>query len=1027
MALSGGTAPAHGTVHNPAAPRTSLRLVSHSLAPNRRRRPSRWCRNVDRLSRRLGWLARHTPTLLLASAITFVLIHALSLLLPEAKWVPTYPDARSYVLTLWQVTAALGGLALVILVFLVESIGHTALRGLVWKRFVRSKELHVPAALIFGTTLSAGFSSLLLMQSADELTYPFVALRNLVILDSLLFAAATTSIAVLYLRLFSRLDPAHLHQLLLDELLETVSSSVTAAITLRHDRRALRQLCGSLAISTIPDADLSPGMVPIQLHANGFVEKIHTRRLRQLVTLLKRTEQPIALLAVTIGSRISPHGTDIIFVELTDHSPETMRVARRMLQIRPMSQHPLTRLQHGYTALVSQTLQAIASRDLGEVRQYLYVLSQPLTLAVELLEREHFRLRDLDFDNLLWLDIPMLERPFREYERIIDAASASADRDMILEVSSWPTDVMTTMLDLDAIEYYERASGYVVLLYNLSRLDASSQARVLMRDRAWRNLQSILTYDIPNRIRLSTNGHMVQRLSQYTFIALTVLADLMKRAIDNSDPEYIDEILNQLQVLVTPANMVYGLAANPTMMLSLSDNHTETVDEAKAAMLLQVRNHQSILRLSLVAWTDLRHSQGTITDAAARRFLERLTSQFVGFEELWTAFRNAVLNRDEFRLPLSRWEAMDHAELIGGVTHSNARLARAFAILSLGKSLPIGTIPWIGESIADASGIENLVSQALDTIPSEGCEWANVTGDAELATKRARLLAVIQDFVLHSRHREETLILEQDISATKVEMFKTDVMAAWQEHSWLRHLLEQAGKVHEVRAEDITTGFGIAEVTEKEPFLEDTGSVQWPSTGKTYGAVLARSETAAWLNRLGSELPQYRLGTRTIAQALRVLIKWLRRRGYGSLRVAYSGPFEHLSALTIDTKYNADRDRRGWESGYWTSIDDVPVYIVSEDSDPILLLFDVERLCTVHQRISADGDAVSIRVQGFDLATSKQVAKERPRWLPDSTQSLDNDELALYLRARVKLWVVEDCELVVDDPQAGVALNLNSV
>jgi hypothetical protein len=970
------------------------------------------------------------PAAILLVLAAVGVLHAPFLLTPEIRGLPETADSREFLFALWQVSAALLGIAFVVLIFIVETIHRSTGGRFVWERFLERSFLYPITAFFLGTIVAVGAGSLALLPSPDKGLPQPSGLANLVALDSALFLAALSGLLWLYYQAFRLADPAFVQNLAIESLSDTVRRAVSRTFLSKVEDHILRQECEALGFRYWAGTSDWPGMEAVRIDTPGTVRDVNLHELKNLAGLLADRSEQRAIVALGIGRLVSRDSNAGIFVHRGDLNEKVVSQVPRCFKIVTRQPERGPDLEAAFGFLTEQALESIRAGRLAQLGGVLDALQQPIRVALETLRSYGVVFDAATARNIFSFEWPALDRPFREYERIVEAAARSGDANIVREAAYWPCSVMSLSIQQRDHYFYRQAVAHLPYLYQLAQHGASERATETLRDRAWRHLKEFGTFQIMPRLQATGDVALIAALGDYATALLHESANLLRLAIDGNDRPYLEEAGRGLwqAIDIRFESTQLGLGEDP-LDQSRHIPPARDLARAKADFLIGVANSRAALWMALGGWVCHRWATGRIAPDMAQTAFGQLSEPFGDFTHLWRAFNSALSAESGDRLPSSHWEMSEHPEGKVVFLSPEGHVALFFALVAL-TNIPadaqqrLQTLGTPGE----ARWAKGLVATALQEIKANPSRWHQLIGDADRSTQEAALAALMHAAEAEEERRERLHIMEQQLSGAKVADFKTEFLAAWVSGGLFRRLLDAADAIeypHEQPPPGHT--FGLWNIRPKGPFVQDTGGVAWMGAGgQPFGVSVASGEDNGIYEAMRKGARRYRLGKRTVGKKLSEILRSLRDSGFPPDVIILCGDWQvlrHLEQSATYTPFYANAvehppDFRGTFEG-------VPVYMRPATGESEFLVVSLQSVGHLVQYVTDDNSIFRrFEIKGYSMEEAREVAAGNRSWLPQDVRTLADDALVDYLRENVEIRIEQAFEMRIDQKLAARRLTV---
>lgn len=963
--------------------------------------------------------------------IFLAVLHVIFLALPPIPGAPDLDEGRDFLFTLWQVSAAVIGIAFVLLILIVEAI-HRSIQGeYLWVRFSRSSGLFMVTALLLGTIVAIGAGAFWLLPSSDWVPAPSSRLTNLVLLDISLFALSLAGLLWLYLNVFRFLNPSFVHRLTVEAVSSAVREALSAELRSRFENHILREECKRLGLLHDPGATQLGQMQPVPIAESGVVIDVNLRELRKLSALITSTTQPKAIVAVSPGQTLARDRNTGMFVRQDDRRVEVEAQVRRCFKVARANREVPRDLEEAFSSLTEQALRAIEFGRQDQFRRVLDALREPIRVALETLRSCGIAFDPVTARNIFPFEWPPLERPFREYERIIEAAARSGDSNIVLEAAFWPYTVMRLSLEERDHFFYREAVRYFPYLYQLSRMDVPDRSRTLLADRAWTHLKEFASFDITSRLRGAQDVELLGALRSYSAELFTAFTNLLRTAIDAGDRGYFEEAAHgywqaiDIQFAVNAPGVAFDLTQRDPFVSA-----SRELGQHRADAFVRIADRRDALWFSLGAWVCHRWARSHLSPERARELFALLVEPFQDFRRLWRAFNSALSTESADRLPLSTWELGEHPSERVVSLQPEAHLALFFTLVAL-TNIPDRIherVPSLA-TLSQARWAKGLVSSALEQIRSGRERWKLLIGDTDTAAQEAEIEALVDAAEADEERRNRLRIMEQDLSPTKLEEFKAEFLEAWASSGLMRRLLADAGVIEYVRESRRNLRLlGMWKMIPKGAFVDDTGGTYWRGVGRNFGEGMASGEDRMIYEAIRKAARASRLGRETVPAKLARIIERLGEEGVTPGVILLTGGWDTLQRLERDAEFvpvwrmRYAGDRPAHFQGTFRGI---PLYMVNLDVDPEFLVASLKTVGRLLQFLSEEDSIFrKFEIKDYPLESARELAAADRSWMPAEVRDLQEDQLIEYLRENVSVRIEQSLEMRIDYRQAARRLVL---
>jgi len=334
--------------------------------------------------------------------------------------------------------------------------------------------------------------------------------------------------------------------------------------------------------------------------------------------------------------------------------------------------------------------------------------------------------------------------------------------------------------------------------------------------------------------------------------------------------------------------------------------------------------------------------------------------------------------------------------------------------------------------LADPENGQGLV-QALRAIQEQRERWSVVL-EPKHFDKIENLLELLSRARDEERRNEESRIIAAELSATKLQDFKANLVSALNRFGRMRALFERLKLVYQ--AEDATNvpSWGYNQIDEKGAYIGDSGNVSYVGWGEEYGRGLGRTEDSrVFLDMIGAAGTKRLVGRGALVEEVSECL----------VKAKFKNPIM-LHSLSSEMEFSEFRRRDAFTARHRpdcppTEISDIdgfmgvlkigsrilPVFDVTVSGEGLegkVVVADLPRFARWDQYSAADKpgeedyliDRIYIRVTDLnkDNVLRQEILTKSPDWL---AQKPDREK---YLRSQVVVNVYEKFRLRILDSSA---------
>ena len=847
-------------------------------------------------------------------------------------------------------------------------------------------------------------------------------LENLAYLDFAFFIVSLGAVMVLYRDAFRFLNPTFARQLAGEALKTAIGESLDRRMAQRLADNLLRTECDRLNITYDLSAYRWGRLNPIECPDEGMVADIHLPRLEALVARISKEHgMSRAVLTAGIGSTVRGDDRALMFVSSGEQADALKKEARNCFRLSQDDPRDDRRA-------VSQAFGFITEHGIDAIRRGrihdLELVLDDLVAAIQS-TLDHFALFGVRFDadasrQIFPFEWPPLDRPFQEYQRLLEFAAHNGDADILLDILYWPWKVMRLSMDAGDHYFYEQAVNLFPYFYPMSKLDVPSRHRHLLTNRSWTHLREFGGLELAGRFRTASEDSVVDRLASYWKELFNAYVGLLRGALEEPDVELFREAARGFW----RAMDLHHLASRLPVTIDLSRRDPIVgptpagLDAKKANALLTIADRRDALWFTLGAWLCRLWRNSEVPPDSASELYVILVEPFGDVRRCWRAFATAMRAESTDRLPLSNWEM---SKLEPEKVHS-VDTAYYLALFFAAAALPLLSVddsPSI-EVLAplhEVAWVSDHVERALKEIEEAPERWTRLIGEpGREAVRFSRIRALLKAAKEAEEEREREAIKRQSVSADKLAEFKSEFLAEWYVDAMFRRIFASAGGIaYEPNVHPDKRILVISLMLPKGIFVGDPGRTHWMQVGADVGRSVAAGEDDLILKGLRAGAETTLLTRDNVIDVIGAAAQ--ETSSPEGCAIVVGRRWDELQMFYRSSRFTPDYAIESPKhAGIYGLLDETPVYLNHDlDSDEILVL-DLARSGKVIQYLY-EGDSMFTRfdVQEYSDEEAANRSSGDVSWLPSEARALPQEKIVEYLREHVWLRIEESLAFDADN------------
>lgn len=1005
------------------------------------------------------YAASHRSLLPVVVALIFV---DLAALVAGIRAAPTWICAdslRGFVFALWQVTAAILGVTLVVVVFLVQSILTEEQReeGL-FRLYVRKSYIlpitFLGIGLVANMGLVSGFLSLGTMTRLGPLS--MLATINL-----LIFISTLLLIAWLYWRTVQFLSPRFLRAAIREVVREGVVVGVRGEIARRLGLNLLRQRCEELGIAYLHESSpIGKVVVPVTMPVRQkalYVEDLDLDRLKRFAAevmrrrLERQTDEPVAWLVKGYRSVVSAFFDEIGYLPVEDYSDELAALLVGCLKTREYREK--NGLQDRLNYLKGQALRAMRSGQDAQLEELLETYVSAVEAWLATMQGHGITYDPEMVQGSLYFEWESLHHIRRHFSDLLRSATGWGSIELLRHVLYLPVKLMRVAVTYGDHLVFQRFVGAFPEMYaSAVRLREDHACREYIMDRAGTfpvefsqlHLEAQL---VPPR----GSPEEVVKTSDYAIELMVAFNSLLKSAVGFQDVEAYHRFGDALDRLFERVFRERGFDTELKLMeLELGErqndaSRSESAGDATGPLeavhraLYQVQVTRSEIWFGLAAWVLRQYRSGKMGQDAFHELYPRAAGHFRSLGELARIYE-AVRGEDSRggRFSWDWWEMDDsHAETVAmRFSWSTTDDWLMWFYVARGLELTPQTIGGSGmpvkPDLATPERLE-LLGQMCDKIVSDERLRTGILSAEGWEQRIARFLTLHSRAAeVRARQDEESLIAEE-ISPQACEQFRTQFVEAWRKEAVLRAVIARYGHcVDRTNALPPAQSWrtGLEHLLPKEVFLSPP--LSWLSYLDAATGAVAEAEHGALVKAFDEYLAArtHASNSSDLPLAIRSAVAELQTGGRSPNAILVGGwnPGWMLEGSDGFVPSWREVSSRVDLHGYVGSYDGISVFLLLGTARECCLVLDLQRLGTLtqYQAAAVPGESLSVEVQAVDDEAARALVAKDPGWRRDkgTGRFITTDAALRRLRQLARVQVCEKWTFDISDAGAGVFITV---
>jgi hypothetical protein len=987
------------------------------------------------------YMASHRSVLPVVVALAFA---DLAAYVAGIRGAPTWIDVtavRGFVFALWEVTAALLGITLVVVVFLVQSMLTQEQReeGL-FRLYVRHSYILPITFLGIGLVANMGLVAGMLLLGTVSQPGPLQALAAT---NLLVFVGLLVAIAWLYWRTVEFLSPRFLRGAIRRVVCDGVVVGTREEIARKLGLNLLRETCEELGMAYLHESGPSGGLVvPVTMPVGQSalsVDDLDLNRLRRFATAVKARQpahqrgRPTAWLVKGYHSVISPFFDEIGYLPVEDYSDEAASLLVGCLKTTDYREEDVLRDSLDY--LKSQALRAIRSGHDDQLKEFLGTYVSAIEAWLATMRAYGIRYDPGMAQSSLYFEWESLPRIRRHLSELLISATNLGSIELVGNIAYLPVKLMRVAVSYgDHLVFQRFVDAFPEMYARAVRLPEDHACRDRLIDRA-------ATFPVEfSRLHLEAqlvpprgSPEEVVKASQYAIQLMIAFNSLLKSAIDWQDIHAYGRFGDALDSLFervlrerrfdTELKLMELEQGEQRMEDSRSESRPDGIGDLEAVhrALDLVQVTRSEVWFGLAGWLLRRFRSGKIAEDCFRDMYPKAAGHFGSLGDLADIYQ-VVLGEDSRgdRFSWDWWEMEgSHAETIAmRFSYWTTDDWLMWFYVVRGLELTPETIGASGTPIKPA-----LATQPRIEVLQKLCERIQNSADlcAELLPGEGLEERVKRFLTLHFRalelrlRAEEDRIIAGEISSEAFEQFRAQLIDQWQKRAVLKAVIADYGL--QLNRTDEQAPIGARWTTyvdsvPKEIFYERQVSL------RSYAEAVAGQLAAGEHRELVKEFREHLEAAAHVSSgsdlsiALGSAVDRLVSCGYSPNVILACGG-RALYILEESDRFVASWRLESPKVGIQDYIgchDNIPVFILRGAAQECCAALDLHRLGTLTQyRADAiPGEMLSVEVQAVDDEAASALVRRDLGWRRDKgTGRFITAEAAvrrLRKLARVQIW-----------------------
>ncbi len=643
-----------------------------------------------------------------------------------------------------------------------------------------------------------------------------------------------------------------------------------------------------------------------------------------------------------------------------------------------------------------------------------------------------------------WPEIRWLDEDIQE---MIDEAVNINNQNILRKVIYFP--ISLAHIALIEKDYYTYTNSLKWVPYLISRISSLQdlKAKKSAIDLISLHLRELADFYIGHLIKTSQDKDEIRRLRELAAGSILTFNSLLKLAYDNNDADSFKIFLSRLDKLFEyvfqdvdeyDIEVQQKLANKDLMSAAEKEAFENKISIAKA--ILETGQHintlRNQLRFGLQSWIVNEFESKKILPEVLLAYYKELAN-YGNMMELTETYFSCIERTTSDIFGWSFWEL---AELEGqaGWLNTDMHHSKLYCLKALELLQNITSDQTSGYEIPERHSLvfrsEELFKILIEIEQNRGF-WEPLIGVAAINAVPI-FQELIKKAVERQKEKELNTLITADLDPVYIETFKKDILKGWREHATARWIVKQFGRYKEEGlAPKDTLFFGINIADRKDVYVKDTDLYK-KDWGIEHGRNLGSGESTYVSDMLLKRVSAMAHKDRDDKLGLvNDAIDELRNNGYVPNVILLFNAWSVKHLMESSGKWTllerTIMPRGQVQGGYYKDIFVHDLHRKGERG--IAVIADLRRLgiwkqYEPRQLISGEErlDVFSFLIRKYDMETAEQLLVQNAGWLKDSQtgKQRTRDEALREILQRVHLRVVEQYDYEMEDPKAGLKVNL---
>lgn len=1039
---------------------------------NRRRPPKTF-------SEKLGlnvpsWKAIIFVAIILAVSVLMSVV--LSAILPGLLFVKTADSLREYYLTMWQVQVAIAGVALPLLIVVIEfSKDQRQAAARRPEALIRDTRVFPTIAFALAGTVRLGID-LSLFFNESVFWFDFV----IVFVGTIIFTIIVymRMLLILFSPLKMQISSLNLIQSQMDKQLDgTIEQRVANNILLKK----LKELGLELWLLP-PDIDKEEQYIILRFQGTGIVSDINLSGLERFIKRLPRlkTENQAVLRngdeldkgkslheqaprqniwwMKQYGSLITNQNNGIIRLDKsqfdTSNSSDLEAQLSKIISVLKEDKGNELRLELSY--IRDSLMDSIRDCKTGAVQESLEIYKELVTTFLDKLqqwEAVYNREQAIRETNSLrggWGEIEWISDDLRE---IIDRALKEEYTGVLQEVLYFPIKLASLAFQRRDYYIFHQFLRWVPYYYYSAFNMKDRRAKEFVLTRCSMYPADTLRYLVIPDIERSKNEKEIDNCSDFAREIILVFNSLLKSAYDKKDVAqfkgFSDTISSTFESYfrhhqgheVTGIEFQLKYSTTETQKAKL--DRQLAIEKAHLQVVKRLDEAIQTIHYGLHAWVLHEYISDKIDSNNFKQWHE-VFPRLDNLENCWAAFSLASKQGNKDDYGWSFWESEEHiprysssrgGAFWGGFDIYLQRLFCIQCLKKIGATTPEqqsnATMPHSIDILSLAENENSPLRGFLKQIEQNGAKWIPIVEEDGIKAIPA-FIRILDKAIQAQKDEENKAIKNAELSIQRIRLVKQEIIDTWNENEGFRKIVNDYGNNDFVDEPSSKINFlGFNRLEPKDIFVDNT-SVTIEGEGSQIGRGIASGEDKAFIESCLKTL-SYLDGTDVGQQITSILIQALDKL----IKSNYSPVILILNSWRCFATIGESEDFKRGENqsghglvGYFRNR---PVFNLRYQGDPYIIIVDLKKFCIwrqfkPYQQILGEeyiSKELSFMVKPITEEYAKELVQKNKTLLLDKDGYLRPEaEVISELQLQVHFRLIEQFELEMKDKASGYKISI---